>query len=49
MERGYSPNVTLYILSIQNAGSFFGRIIPGVLADKIGLSVFLVSMAKLSS
>ncbi|KAI0946413.1 hypothetical protein AcW1_009883 [Taiwanofungus camphoratus] len=36
MERGYSPNVTLYILSIQNAGSFFGRIIPGVLADKIG-------------
>ncbi|GBE88131.1 major facilitator superfamily domain-containing protein [Sparassis latifolia] len=32
----YSPSVSLYILSIQNAGSFFGRIIPGVLADKIG-------------
>ncbi|EGN95870.1 hypothetical protein SERLA73DRAFT_187115 [Serpula lacrymans var. lacrymans S7.3] len=32
----YSPNVYLYVLAIQNAGSFFGRVIPGIMADKLG-------------
>ncbi|KAL0581098.1 hypothetical protein V5O48_000887 [Marasmius crinis-equi] len=34
--RHYSPTVSTYILSILNAGSFFGRLIPGILADKLG-------------
>lgn len=34
---GFSPNITLYILAILNAGAFFGRIIPGMVADKLGL------------
>ncbi|ESK83488.1 monocarboxylate permease-like protein [Moniliophthora roreri MCA 2997] len=32
----YSSNITLYSLAILNAGSFFGRLIPGILADKLG-------------
>lgn len=39
LARGFDSNVTLYILAIQNAGSFFGRVIPGILADKVGLCV----------
>ncbi|KAK7034033.1 hypothetical protein VNI00_012464 [Paramarasmius palmivorus] len=32
----FSPNISLYSLAILNAGSFFGRLIPGILADKLG-------------
>lgn len=31
-----SPNLAFYTLAILNAGSFFGRIIPGFLADSLG-------------
>ncbi|KAJ8087907.1 hypothetical protein PM082_013458 [Marasmius tenuissimus] len=34
--RGFGSTVSIYILSIMNAGSFFGRLIPGALADKLG-------------
>ncbi|KAL6230885.1 hypothetical protein BDW75DRAFT_248293 [Aspergillus navahoensis] len=29
-------NVAFYLIAIQNASSFFGRLVPGVIADKIG-------------
>lgn len=34
---GMSANLASYILSILNAASVFGRLLPGVLADKVGL------------
>ncbi|KAG7092753.1 hypothetical protein E1B28_009080 [Marasmius oreades] len=34
--RHFDPVITTYILSILNAGSFFGRLIPGILGDKLG-------------
>ncbi|KAF9265650.1 MFS general substrate transporter [Marasmius fiardii PR-910] len=34
--RHFSPTISTYILSIMNVGSFFGRLIPGILADKLG-------------
>ena len=33
---GLSDNVSFYLLPAINAGSIFGRIIPGLMADKIG-------------
>ncbi|XP_014554678.1 hypothetical protein COCVIDRAFT_39426 [Bipolaris victoriae FI3] len=36
VSRGMSPTFAGYLLSILNAASTFGRIIPGVLADKWG-------------
>jgi len=35
--KGYPENIVTYIVSIQNAGSFFGRLIPGFLADQFGM------------
>ncbi|KAK9447744.1 major facilitator superfamily domain-containing protein [Limtongia smithiae] len=32
----FSENVSFYMLSILNAGSIFGRIIPNFIADKVG-------------
>lgn len=34
--QGMSANLSSYILSILNASSVFGRLLPGVLADKMG-------------
>ncbi|THH29193.1 hypothetical protein EUX98_g4995 [Antrodiella citrinella] len=34
--RGYSTNISFYIVAIMNAASFFGRILPGFAADHIG-------------
>ncbi|KAJ5929482.1 hypothetical protein N7454_006432 [Penicillium verhagenii] len=34
--QGMSTNLSSYILSILNASSVFGRLLPGVLADKVG-------------
>ncbi|KAJ4316819.1 hypothetical protein N0V84_007687, partial [Fusarium piperis] len=34
--RGMKPDLASYLLAITNAASTFGRIIPGVLADKYG-------------
>jgi MFS family permease len=36
VRRGMNPTLTGYLLAIINAASTFGRIIPGVLADKYG-------------
>lgn len=36
MSRGVSADLAFYIISILNGASFFGRIIPGALADKFG-------------
>jgi MFS family permease len=36
VSRGMSPSLAGYLLAILNAASTFGRIIPGVLADKWG-------------
>lgn len=33
---GMSPNLAQYLVSILNAASFFGRTLPGYVADKIG-------------
>ena len=33
---GLSENISFYLLPAINAGSFFGRIIPGLMADNIG-------------
>ena len=33
---GMSPNLAQYMVSILNAASFFGRTVPGYVADKIG-------------
>ncbi|OQE15059.1 hypothetical protein PENFLA_c034G05115 [Penicillium flavigenum] len=34
--QGMSANLSSYLLSILNASSVFGRLLPGVLADKVG-------------
>lgn len=36
LAHGRSPKFSYQIFAILNAGSFFGRWIPGILADKIG-------------
>ncbi|KAF5592352.1 riboflavin transporter MCH5 [Fusarium pseudocircinatum] len=36
VSRGVNPTLASYLLAITNAASTFGRIIPGVLADKYG-------------
>ncbi|KAK9345215.1 major facilitator superfamily domain-containing protein [Lipomyces starkeyi] len=33
---GFSGTMSDYLISIMNATSFFGRVIPGILADKLG-------------
>ncbi|KAJ5594621.1 uncharacterized protein N7459_000829 [Penicillium hispanicum] len=35
-EKGYSSDLAFYTVSIVNGASFFGRIIPGIVADKYG-------------
>lgn len=36
VSRGMSPTLASYMLAVINAASTFGRVIPGILADKIG-------------
>jgi MFS family permease len=44
VSRGMSPLLASYLLSIINGSSTFGRIIPGILADKLGrLNMFAFS------
>lgn len=35
-EHGMSSQLSSYLVSILNGASFFGRVIPGILADKVG-------------
>lgn len=37
---GSSPGVAFYFVSFANAGSLFGRLTAGLLADRLGLSFF---------
>ncbi|KAK9447764.1 major facilitator superfamily domain-containing protein [Limtongia smithiae] len=44
LAHGFSENLSLYLPSILNAASIFGRIIPGILADKFGrYNTYIVS------
>jgi MFS family permease len=36
VEKGFSTTLAFYTVSIVNGASFFGRIIPGIVADKYG-------------
>lgn len=36
VERGFSTTLAFYTVSIVNGTSFFGRILPGIIADKYG-------------
>jgi MFS family permease len=36
VHEGFSENLSFYTVSIINGASFFGRILPGILADKYG-------------
>ncbi|KAH8101283.1 major facilitator superfamily domain-containing protein [Cristinia sonorae] len=36
IERNYNINISLYDVAILNAGAFFGRLFPGILADRFG-------------
>ncbi|KAJ5600912.1 hypothetical protein N7450_001979 [Penicillium hetheringtonii] len=42
VERGMNPTLASYLLAIINGASTFGRVVPGVLADRFGrLNVFI--------
>ncbi|KAM3084668.1 hypothetical protein ACMFMG_003129 [Clarireedia jacksonii] len=42
-EHGMSAQLSSYLVSILNGASFFGRVIPGIVADKVGrLNMFSV-------
>ncbi|KFH48235.1 transporter-like protein [Hapsidospora chrysogenum ATCC 11550] len=49
VERGTSADAAFYLLSGLNAASFFGRVLPGILADKWGHFNTLITMTVLSS
>ncbi|CAI7609342.1 unnamed protein product [Penicillium glandicola] len=36
VEKGFSTSLAFYTVSIVNGASFFGRILPGIIADKCG-------------
>ena len=44
VEHGMSTRLALYLTAILNATSFFGRVIPGIMADKVGrLNMFVAA------
>ena len=45
---GASPDLAFYLLSIMNGASFFGRLTPGWVADKIG-AIYILIMAQTSA
>lgn len=46
---GISPDAAFYLLSGLNATSFFGRLVPGILADKYGHFNLIICAAILSA
>ncbi|KAF4630597.1 hypothetical protein G7Y89_g7545 [Cudoniella acicularis] len=43
---GMSANLSLYLISILNASSIFGRVLPGIIADRIGrFNVMIITTA----
>ncbi|KAH8701586.1 MFS monocarboxylate transporter-like protein [Talaromyces proteolyticus] len=45
---GHDPNLAFYMISVVNSASLFGRIIPGMVADKIGIYNVLVTISIFS-
>nr|POE88422.1 aspyridones efflux protein apdf [Quercus suber] len=44
VHRGVNPTLASYLLALVNAASTFGRIVPGILADKFGpLNIFSIA------
>lgn len=41
--KGVSPSMSFYLISILNAASLFGRVLPGVLADRWGHFNFMIA------
>ncbi|KAL1965469.1 hypothetical protein VTN77DRAFT_5725 [Rasamsonia byssochlamydoides] len=48
VEKGFSQNLSFYTISIVNGGSFFGRILPGLVADRYGKFNLCIIMTVLS-
>ncbi|KAJ5771856.1 hypothetical protein N7520_002385 [Penicillium odoratum] len=49
VEKGFSTTLAFYTVSIVNGASFFGRIIPGMIADKFGrFNCLIVSVLSAS-
>lgn len=49
IHRGTSVNLAFYMVSILNAASFFGRIVPGILADMYGCYNILTTAVLFSA
>ncbi|KAF5012314.1 hypothetical protein FDECE_1623 [Fusarium decemcellulare] len=46
LAHGVSPRLSYQLLAIMNAGSFFGRVVPGYFADRLGrFNVLIVTVA----
>ena len=44
---GMSTELASYLVSIYNAASLFGRVIPGILADKLGrFNIYIIAAAS---
>lgn len=48
-DQGMDPTLTTYLLPIMNAVSIFGRILPGLAADKIGRYNVMIGISLLSA
>jgi MFS family permease len=48
VEHGMSTQLASYLVSILNGASFFGRVIPGIMADKLGRLNMLMAVALVS-
>ncbi|KMU74826.1 hypothetical protein CISG_00756 [Coccidioides immitis RMSCC 3703] len=48
LKAGASKMLSTYTISIANAASFFGRIIPGAISDRVGQLNVMISVAFLS-
>lgn len=48
IQNGMSIQLSSYLISILNGASFFGRVIPGILADRVGRYNILGSVAIIS-
>ncbi|CAG9996126.1 unnamed protein product [Clonostachys byssicola] len=46
LAHGVSPKLSYHLLAIMNAGSFFGRVLPGYFADRLGrFNVLIITVA----
>ncbi|KAF9463208.1 major facilitator superfamily domain-containing protein [Collybia nuda] len=49
VEKGIAEGLTFYVVTILNAGSFFGRLLPNFIADRIGPYNMLIPCLIISS